>query len=571
VPSENSGPEIDEPNAGIDPAAFLAGGDTWVRVMGLHSLIYCERLYYLEEVEGLLIANERVYAGRALHDERTAPDETGREHRSFWLTSERLGLYGRVDVLRTRDGNPIPYEHKRGRARRGPDGAPEAWPSDLVQLGGYALLLEETTGQPVLEGRIRYHADQVTVRVPITDALRAQVREAIARAKTLRTRTTRPPITVEASKCAHCSLAPVCLPEEERLIEGTAPQPGRLFPPHPDREIVHVSVQGARIRRVGERLLIEAPGVEPQALPIQTVGAIVLHGNVQLTTQALHLCASREVGVHWMTLGGRYLGGLATGPGTVQRRIRQYQALTDPTQRLALARRLVAARLESQLRFLLRATRNDPAKRAAIDEALRTIRQQRAAVAQAESPEVLRGYEGLAGRAYFAALPQLLGPEVPDAMRPSGRSRRPPQDPFNALLSFGYALLYRSVLAAVLAVGLEPAFGFFHTPRSAAHPLVLDLMELFRVPLWDMVVIASCNRRQWDIEADFQVARDHVWLSENGRRKAIHLYERRLEDTWKHPVLQYSLSYARTIELEVRLLEKEWSGAPGMFARARLR
>lgn len=96
-------------------------------------------------------------------------------------------------------------------------------------------------------------------------------------------------------------------------------------------------------------------------------------------------------------------------------------------------------------------------------------------------------------------------------------------------------------------------------------------MELFRVPLWDMVVIASCNRRQWDIEADFQIAGDHVWLSEEGRRKAIDLFERRLEDIWKHPVLQYSLSYARTIELEVRLLEKEWTGSPGLFARSRIR
>lgn len=564
-------PDPEEPDAVADPAALITPGDGWIRVMGLHSLTYCERLYYLEEVEGLLVADERVYAGRSLHEELTAPDETGRERRSLWLTSERLALYGRVDVLRTREGHPIPYEHKRGRSRRGAGGVPEAWPSDLVQLGAYALLLEETLGQPVREGRIRYHADQITVRVPITDALRTQVLAAIARAKALRTLTTRPPVTVEASKCARCSLAPVCLPEEERLIEGTTPEPGRLFPAHPDGEVVHVTTQGARIRRVGEQLLVEAPDAEPQALPVHTVGAIVLHGNVQLTTQALHLCASREVGVHWLTRGGRYLGGLAAGPATVQRRIRQYQALTDPARRLELARRLVAARLEGQLRFLLRATRGDAAKRAAIAEELRAIRQQRAAVEQADTPETLRGYEGLAGRAYFAALPHLLSPEVPETLRPRGRSRRPPQDPFNAVLSFGYALLYRSVLAAVLAVGLEPAFGFFHTPRSTAHPLVLDLMELFRVPVWDMVVIASWNRRQWDRVADFVTARDHVWLSATGRRKTIDLYERRLADTWKHPVLQYSLSYARTIELEVRLLEKEWSGAPGVFARARLR
>jgi CRISPR-associated protein Cas1 len=301
------------------------------------------------------------------------------------------------------------------------------------------------------------------------------------------------------------------------------------------------------------------------------VGAIVLHGNVQITTQALHLCASREVGIHWLTLGGRYLGGFVAGASSVQRRIRQYGALTDPVRRLELARRLVLSRLDSQARFLLRATREAPERRAAIGEALETIRQQRSAAERAADQETLRGHEGLAGRAYFSALPCLLGPEVPPAMRPVGRSRRPPRDPFNALLSFGYALLYRSVLAAVLVVGLEPAFGFYHTPRSAAHPLVLDLMELFRVPLWDMVVVASCNRRQWDPAADFHVARDHVWLSDTGRRKAIALYERRLEDTWKHPVLQYSLSYGRTIELEVRLLEKEWTGAPGMFARARLR
>jgi CRISPR-associated protein Cas1 len=126
-------------------------------------------------------------------------------------------------------------------------------------------------------------------------------------------------------------------------------------------------------------------------------------------------------------------------------------------------------------------------------------------------------------------------------------------------------------MRSVLAVGLEPAFGFFHRPRSAAHPLVLDLMELFRVPLWDLVVIGSVNRGQWCPTRDFQVTRAKVWLSDEGRRQAIRLFEDRLNEHWKHPVLRYSLSYARTIELEVRLLEKEWTGEPGLFARSRLR
>ena len=127
------------------------------------------------------------------------------------------------------------------------------------------------------------------------------------------------------------------------------------------------------------------------------------------------------------------------------------------------------------------------------------------------------------------------------------------------------------MLQAIIAVGLEPAFGFFHRPRSAAHPLVLDLMELFRVPLWDMPLVASVNRLQWDAEADFTQAGKQVWLSDGGRKKAIAVYERRKEDRWKHPVTDYSLSYARLIELEARLLEKEWAGEPGLFARMRLR
>jgi CRISPR-associated protein Cas1 len=144
-------------------------------------------------------------------------------------------------------------------------------------------------------------------------------------------------------------------------------------------------------------------------------------------------------------------------------------------------------------------------------------------------------------------------------------------DRFNALLSYGYGLLHTAVMRAVLAAGLEPALGFYHTPRSAAYPLVLDLMEVFRVPLWDMVLVGSLNRGQWDVAGDFSVTRAKVWLSDAGRRKAIGLFEARLQEMWKHPVLNYSLSYARTIELEARLLEKEWTGEPGLFARLRLR
>ena len=190
---------------------------------------------------------------------------------------------------------------------------------------------------------------------------------------------------------------------------------------------------------------------------------------------------------------------------------------------------------------------------------------------RATDVDVLRGYEGIAARSYFAIVPQLLRKEVPKEMIPQGRSRRPPKDRFNAILSYLYSLLYTSVFQAIMTVGLEPAFGFFHTPRSSTPPLVLDLMELFRLIICDMPLIGSINRLQWNITEDFEVTREKVWLSSTGKRKAIELYERRLQDQWKHPVVGYSLSYARFMELETRLLEKEWTQKEGFFARFRIR
>jgi CRISP-associated protein Cas1 len=179
----------------------------------------------------------------------------------------------------------------------------------------------------------------------------------------------------------------------------------------------------------------------------------------------------------------------------------------------------------------------------------------------------LLGTEGNLAALYFGAMPHLLSAAVPAALQFSGRNRRPPKDCFNALLGFGYALLLKDVMNAILAVGLEPALGFYHQPRSQAVPLGLDLMEIFRVPLVDMPIVASINRGQWDEKADFEVRGQQVWLSQSGLRKFINLYERRKQESWKHPVTGYSLTYRRLLELEVRLLEKEWLGEGGLFAK----
>lgn len=585
-----------------------------LRVISLHDLLYCERLFYFTEVEGIQNPTGLIYAGRRLHDDVVPLDDEAPERRSLEVASETWGLVGKVDAVRRRDGRWVAYEHKRGRCHRGPAKEVLAWPSDRIQAVAYAVLLEEALGEPVAQARVRYHADNVTAFVEIDEAAKDDLRRAIERARELRQTVARPPVAENENLCVRCSLAPVCLPEEERLaveehlgaeeeaadgavalvedecdaLPGAShPHPSpvpkgeaerrvpTLFPSNRERQTLHLVSPKAHVGRSGETLVVTTENEDrekvTQRVPIEEIDALVVHGYGQVTTQAIHLCASRGVAVQWMTGGGKFAAGTTGQPGRVQQRIRQYAALVDDATRLRLAQRLVHAKVETQLRYLLRASRGNPATRSACQPHIERIRESLRKVASVQSDDSLLGLEGMAAKAYFAALPSLLGPQVPVEMRPAGRSKHPPRDRFNALLSFGYGMLQTAVHRSAVAVGLEPALGFYHRPRTAAPPLVLDVMELFRTTLWEIPLIGSVNRLQWNAERDFAITAGQVWLSDSGRKTAIGLFEERLEESYKHPHTGQSLSYARMIELELRLLEKEWTGCPGLFARMRVR
>lgn len=566
-----------------------------IRVMALHALLYCERLFYLEEVEEIRVADAAVYAGRRLHEDVASLDDETPERRSVEVASETLGLMGKVDAVRKRDGKWIAYEHKRGRCRRGDDKAVLPWPSDRIQAIAYAALLSEALSERVTEARVRYHADNVTAIINIDDVALEDLRAAIARARELTQTTARPPVTENEYLCLRCSLAPVCLPEEERLVtevkvlddEVDVTEPGlenssasqlrvpKLFPSVREKQTLHITSTRATVGRSGESLVVTSEDEDrktvKQRVPIEDIDSVVVHGFAQVTTQAIHLCASRAVAIQWMTFGGKFAAGTASSPGRVQQRIRQYAALSDETTCLRLARALVHAKVETQLKYLLRATRGRSEAREAVKPHIERIRRSLSGVERVDCSASLLGLEGMAAKAYFAAMPSLLIEQVPLALIPQGRSKHPPKDRFNALLSFGYGMLFGFVQRSALAVGLEPAFGFYHKPRSAAPPLVLDVMELFRTSLWEIPLVGSVNRLQWDIEEDFSVTLQKIWLSDSGRKKAISLFEERLEDSYKHPHTGQSMSYARMVELELRLLEKEWTGCAGMFAQLRLR
>lgn len=422
-----------------------------LRVIAIRDLLYCERLFYLTEVENIQCPNEHIYAGWRLHVERLPLDDETPELRSLEVSSEAWGIFGKVDAVRRRDGAWVAYEHKRGRCRRGDDNEALAWPSDRIQAIAYSVLIEEDLGEPVREARVRYHADNVTAFVTIDEQARLDLKDAVARAHELRQTMTRPPVTTNERLCTSCSLAPVCLPEEERLADrvvaesvdgeaevadetatGDDESPQREstsrahklpvpLPAHRERQTVHVTARKAYVSKRGESLTVSADDTT-QVIPIAQVDGLVIHGHGQISTQALHLCAQHGISVQWMTFGGRFMAGTTDSPGRVQQRIRQYQGLSDPSSCLRLAQATVLAKVECQLRYLLRNTRGHPAARTAILEPLSRIRESLKGVSRARSLDSLRGLEGRAAKSYFAAIAHVLNERVPAELRPSGRT-----------------------------------------------------------------------------------------------------------------------------------------------------
>ncbi|MBX9938238.1 MAG: type I-MYXAN CRISPR-associated endonuclease Cas1 [Candidatus Obscuribacterales bacterium] len=549
-----------------------------LRVNALHALRYCRRLFYLEEVEQQYVQDEAVFAGRRLHTEL---EDDENDWCSLSLESSSLGLRGKVDALRTKDGCIIPYEHKRGRSMRTDGSKPEAWPSDRLQVLAYALLVENARECQVTEARVRYHGDNVLVKIIVDEEARAEVISAIAEARQLRSSVERPPVTDNQRLCVKCSLAPVCLPEEARFTKHSSREESngnlpalRLFPPDDDRKVIHIVEQGAKIGRTGDQLKIEYKDSNSKTvkLPVNDVSQIVINGFSQISTQALRFCAEEGVGVHYVASSGQYLGCFSSARSNrVQQKIRQFKALLDPDLCLKLAKQTVLCRMDMQRQVLKRTLSRTEQGHENLGDVIKKIKVLQRLVPSVSAVEKLRGFEGGAAALYFSAFDDLLSEEVPEALRFHRRNRRPPKDRVNALLSYGYGMLLKDVIQALNVVGLEPAFGFYHQPRSSAPPLALDVMEVFRCLLVDIPVLNSINRLQWSPSEDFVETPGQVWLSDSGKRRFIEVYERRKADSWKHPIIGYSLSYARMIELEVRLLEKEWMTEGGLYARLRLR
>ncbi len=323
-----------------------------------------------------------------------------------------------------------------------------------------------------------------------------------------------------------------------------------------------VVTRGATVRRDHLTLEVVVDKRTKLTVPIHQLDGLAAFGGVHVTPSAMALCAENNVAVSFLTESGRLLARVdAPGSGNVLLRREQFRAADDGAKRAAISKAVVAGKIHNARNLLLRSAResNDPADQQALDAAAARLAGSLPNVGAAADTDSVRGYEGDAARVYFDVFRHLIR-QNREAFTPNGRTRRPPLDRMNALLSFLYGLLRHDCAAALQAAGLDPSVGFLHVDRPGRPGLALDLMEEFRPLIADRVALTLVNRQQ--VTADGFVVRDGggVEMTDATRRTVIGEYQKRKRDEVTHPTLEQKCPVGRLWFLQARILARVLRG-----------
>ncbi len=583
------GPEPDDP--GLLPVRML------------NEFAYCPRLFHLMHVEGRWADNRFTVEGKVVHrrvdqldhvlpdaenssqqsavsdqpgaeagggdrpgdglaHEERIPDGHGSDTandgdeppvvtRSVPLDSSHLGLAAKLDLVSTAGDQAVPVETKRGRV---PDVPERCYEPERVQLMAQGLLLREH-GYQCDHGVLYFAGSRTRVDVPFTPELEARTLSLIAEARAAAERPDLPPPLEDSPKCNGCSLNGICLPDETLALQHvppdtTAPEVRRLYPPCDDALPLYVQEQGAFVGKRGEQLVVSRHKQTLAQARLKDVSQVVLCGNVSISAQTLHLLCEAGVPVVHLSRGHWFYG--ITHGITLRNaydRAAQFAAAADPDRCLTFAREIVAAKGANQ-RTLLRRNATVPGG------ALRDMADLIARVPDVQSPQQLLGIEGGIAAQYFRHFAAMLRPRDFDAEWDfARRNRRPPRDPVNAMLSFGYALLTKECTVALLAEGLDPWWGLYHKPRHGRPALALDLMEPFRPLVVDSAVVTAVNTGMVR-GSDFTRSAAGCMLNDRGRKAMIRAYEARLDQLVTHPLFDYRCAWRAIIRLQARLLAR---------------
>ncbi|ADO43031.1 type I-C CRISPR-associated endonuclease Cas1c [Ketogulonicigenium vulgare] len=326
---------------------------------------------------------------------------------------------------------------------------------------------------------------------------------------------------------------------------------------------VYVTTEGAALKKDGENLVAEIEGSEKARVPLHMVASVVTFGPIFVSPALIGTCAERGITIALMDRIGRFQARIE-GPvsGNVLLRRAQYRTADDAVD---VVRSIVLGKLANQRAVIRRGLRDygdemaapvrDALERASdrIEMILRRVQ------VKDDSIDLLRGAEGEAATLYFGVFNHLI--RSPDAtLHWTGRSRRPPLDPMNALLSFLYTLLTHDCRSACEAVGLDPAVGFLHRDRPGRPSLALDLMEELRAPLADRLALSLVNRRQLRAGDFRQMDNGAVLLTDEARKTVLTAWQERKKEERLHPFLNEKAPFGLVPYLQAQMLARHLRG-----------
>lgn len=579
-----------------------------------NEFVYCPRLFHLEHVQGIFVESADTIEGEAQHERaakrsskkakpRTQDATTNATDAPPWdvpqtlsFIAPKLGVVGKLDAVEIEGGEVVVVEAKHGAAPKFDKHTWNehvlefgAWPADVAQVALYIAMLREH-GMDCTHARIYYRKSKSSRVVTWSADLERFVHQIIRDANRTAARESAPDPLLDSPKCVGCSLHGVCLPDEHHALKrletakpvdtGTEPT-RRIVPARDDKSVLHVMSPGTLVRKRGDSLVVCLRSGDEHKVPVKDVNHVAVYGPASITQPCTAHLLRSGVHISHHTSAGRLLGMthslMTLNVGT---RRAQFRAADDPQRSLQAARAWVLAKIKNQRTVLRRyrkgieAATNEESggdlpewaggafpdederrqrTRAAVDLALRDMKVARDAAKRTDCIDALRGHEGDAAARYFYAFPAILPPDWKSDF--NGRSRRPPRDRVNAMLSFGYALLLRDAAAALARVGLDPMLGLFHTLRPGRASLALDAMEPFR-PAWVDAAVLRLIATGGIRREHFCTSAAGVTLTDSGRRRLVAAYERRGDELTTHPHFGYRASVRRLLDLDVRVLGK---------------
>jgi CRISPR-associated protein Cas1 len=320
---------------------------------------------------------------------------------------------------------------------------------------------------------------------------------------------------------------------------------------------LYITSDDAYVSKERETFVVHVNNEKVFQAPIHAIENIVCFGFKALSPALMAFCAENNVGISYLSENGRFLARVyGAQQGNVLLRKTQYKLADNEFESLKIARPIVAAKVANYRHLLLRHQRNHPedCPDSVVSAAL-TMGKRLAEIQNADSLDGLRGYEGECATLYFGVLSSLITAQQEDFMF-TQRTKRPPLDPANALLSFLYAILANDVRSALETTGLDPQVGFLHQVRSGRPSLALDIMEEFRAYLGDRIMLNLINLKQVT-KKDFEIRESgEVRMSEEARKTLITAYQKRKQEEITHPFLGEKMTIGLLPHVQAQLLAR---------------